>query len=307
MPEGLDVRRLQVLRSVVTSGSVSAAATALGYTPSAVSQQVAALERQTGTALLERAGRGVRPTAAALLLAEHAAVIERQLAQAGAALADLLAGRTGTLTVRYFATAAADLVAPAVAALRADHPEVRLDLGMTDPADPLPEVLDGRADLAVVVRPRTAEHPGLRLVHLLDEPFRVVLPKGHPLAARRVIDLADLAGEPWVGGSDRPGPCLDPVLDACAAAGFRPDFVVDGEDHRAAQGFVAAGLGVALIPLLGLGHRHPGVTVRRLRTPEPVRTIQAAVRQGAWGLPLLTRLLETLRDTARATRSSSTA
>ncbi|MFI2202735.1 LysR family transcriptional regulator [Streptomyces sp. NPDC020192] len=296
--EGLDVRRLQVLRSVVTSGSVSAAATALGYTPSAVSQQVAALERQTGTALLERAGRGVRPTAAALLLAEHTAAIERQLAEAGAALADLLAGRAGHLTVRYFATAAADLVAPAVAAFRADHPGVRLDLGMTDPADPLPEVLDGRADLAVVVRPRTAEHPGLRLVHLLDDPYRAVLPKGHPLAARRVLDLADLAGEPWVGG-ERPGPCLDTVLDACEVAGFRPEFAVDGEDYGAAQGFVAAGLGVALVPLLGLGHRHPGVTIRRLRNPEPVRTIQVAVREGAWGQPVLSRLAEALRETAR--------
>lgn len=295
----LDVRRLQVLRSVVTSGSVSAAATALGYTPSAVSQQVAALERQAGTALLERAGRGVRPTAAGLLLAEHAAAIERRLAEAGAALADLLTGRNGSLTVRYFATAGAELVAPAVAAFRADHPGVRLDLGSTDPADPLPEVLDGRADLAVVVRPRTAEQPGLRLVHLLDDPYRAVLPKGHPLAARRVLDLADLAGEPWVG-SERPGPCLDTVLDACAAAGFRPRVAVDGEDYRAAQGFVAAGLGVALVPLLGLDRRHPGVAVRRLRGPEPVRTIQAAVREGAWGQPVLDRLLDALGGRARA-------
>lgn len=159
----------------------------------------------------------------------------------------------------------------------------------------------------MVVRPRATEVPGLRLIHLLDEPFRVALPKGHPLAARRVIDLADLAGEPWVGGSDRPGPCLDPVLDACAAAGFQPDFVVDGEEHRAAQGFVAAGLGVALIPLLGLRHRHPGVTVRRLRSPEPVRTIQAAVREGAWGQPVLTRLVETLRETALTKSSRPTA
>ncbi|MCE0446126.1 LysR substrate-binding domain-containing protein [Streptomyces tricolor] len=131
-------------------------------------------------------------------------------------------------------------------------PGVRLDLGSTDPADPLPEVLDGRADLAVVVRPRTAEQPGLRLVHLLDDPYRAVLPKGHPLAARRVLDLADLAGEPWVG-SERPGPCLDTVLDACAAAGFRPRVAVDGEDYRAAQGFVAAGLGGGAGPAAGPG------------------------------------------------------
>ncbi|WP_406197146.1 LysR family transcriptional regulator [Kitasatospora sp. NBC_01560] len=296
----LDVRRLQVLRSVVDSGSVSAAAAALGYTPSAVSQQVAALEKETGTALLERAGRGVRPTAAGLLLAEHAAGIERRVAAAGAALADLLAGRSGTLTIRYFATAGAELVAPAVAAFRADHPGVRLDLGMTDPTDPLQDVVQGRADLAVVVRPRDAAPPGVRLVHLLDDPYRAVLPKGHRLAAKRVLDLADLADEPWVG-SERPGPCLDAVLDACAEAGFHPEFAVDSEDSPTAQGFVAAGLGIALVPLLGLAaRRHPGVTVRRLRTPEPVRSLHAAVRESAWGRPVLARLVSALRETAGA-------
>ncbi|AUY54573.1 LysR family transcriptional regulator [Streptomyces sp. CB01881] len=296
----LDVRRLQVLRAVVNGGSVSAAATALGYTPSAISQQVAVLEKETGTALLERVGRGVRPTAAGRLLAEHAAVIERRVAEAGAALADLLAGRSGSLTVRYFATAGASLVAPAVAAFRADHPGVRLDLGMTDPEDPLDEVLQGRADLAVVVQPRDQDHPGLHLVHLLDDPYRAVLGKGHPLTAKRVLDLADLAGEPWVG-SERPGVCQDTVLDACATAGFRPDFAVDSEDYPTAQGFVAAGLGVALVPLLGLAaRRHPGVTVRRLRAPEPVRSIHAAVRRTAWGRPALTRLVAALQATARA-------
>ncbi|MFF7591354.1 LysR family transcriptional regulator [Kitasatospora purpeofusca] len=297
----LDVRRLQVLRAVVTGGSVTAAATALGYTPSAVSQQVAALEKQTGTALLERAGRGVRPTAAGRLLAEHAAVIEQQVAEAGTALTDLLAGRSGSLAVRYFATAGAALVAPAIAAFRSEFPGVRLDLGMTDPEDPLQDVLQGRADLAVVVRPHGREHPGLRLVHLLDDPYRAVLPKGHRLGAKRVLDLADLADEPWVA-SGRTGPCLDTVLDACAEAGFRPGFAVDSEDHPTAQGFVAAGLGVALVPLLGLAHRHPGVTVRKVRTPEPVRAIHAAVREGAWGRPALERLVTALRETARATQ-----
>ncbi|MFE2722319.1 LysR family transcriptional regulator [Kitasatospora sp. NPDC059327] len=293
----LDVRRLQVLRAVVTGGSVSAAATALGCTPSAVSQQVAALEKETGTALLERAGRGVRPTAAGHLLAEHAVVVERQLAEAGAALADLLAGRSGSLTVRYFATAGAALVAPAVAAFRREHPRVRLDLGMTDPEDPLRDVLGGGADLALVVRPHRSEHRGLRLVHLLDDPYRAVLPKGHPLGTKRVLDLADLAGEPWVG-SERPGPCLDAVLDACAAAGFRPGFAVDSEDYPTAQGFVAAGLGVALVPLLGLARPHPGVTVRKVRTPEPVRAIHAAVRDSARSRPVLAHLVTALRETA---------
>ncbi|MGW0866729.1 MULTISPECIES: LysR family transcriptional regulator [Streptomyces] len=293
----LDVRRLQVLRAVVTSGTVTAAAAHLGYTPSAVSQQVAALEKQAGTALLERIGRGVRPTAAGLLLTEHAALISSAVAQAESALADLRAGRTGLLSVRYFATAGSTLVAPALARLRAEHPGVRVDLELTDPEDPFQEVARGRADLAVVVQARDRAGDGFRLVHLLDDPYAAVLPLGHPLAGKEVVDLHELAGEQWVG-SEPPGPCLEPVIDSCAAAGFSPDFVIQSEDYATAQGFVAAGLGVGLMPGLGLRNQHPGVVVRPVRNPEPVRVISAAVRETALEQPALRGLLDALRDAA---------
>jgi DNA-binding transcriptional LysR family regulator len=304
----LDVRRMQVLRAVVTSGSVTAAAVNLGYTPSAVSQQVAALEKQAGTALLERFGRGVRPTAAGLLLTEHAAVISRNVAEAETALADLRAGRTGRLSIRYFATAGATLVAPAVARLRAEHPGVRIDLGLDDTEEsplspdsgPLPDVRHGRADLAVVVLPRDVPSPGgVRLVHLLDDPYRAVLPRGHRLAAKKTLDLGELADEPWVGNEWPAGPCLASVVDACAAAGFSPDFVVESKDHATAQGFIAAGLGVGLMPTLGLGHRHPGVAVRKVRGPEPVRSVYAALRETSTPpAPALLALIDALRDAA---------
>jgi len=293
----LDVRRMQVLRAVVTSGSVTAAATNLGYTPSAVSQQVAALERQAGMALLERIGRGVRPTAAGRLLTEHAAIIGKHVAEAETALADLRAGRTGRLAIRYFATAGAALVPPALARLRAEHPGVRVDLKLVDPEDPLPEVEQGHADLAIVVSPR-AVRDGIRMVHLLDDPYRAVLPKGHRLAAKRVLDLADLADEPWVNNELSAGPCLEVMLDACAAAGFSPNFVVESDDYATAQGFVAAGLGVTLIPGMGLGNRHPAVVVRKVRKPEPYRAIFAAVRETSLAQPALAGLLDALRDAA---------
>ena len=287
---------------MVGCGSVTAAAARLGYTPSAVSQQVGALEKEAGTALLERVGRGVRPTAAGLLLTEYADAIGRQVAEAETALADLVAGRTGRLAVRYFATAGAALVAPAVARLRAEHPGVQLELKLTDPEDPLPEVKEGRADVALVVGASGASgaskaHEGVRLVKLLDDPYLAVLPKGHRLAARRSVKLAELAEEPWVG-SEWPGPCLDAQLDACGAAGFRPRFAVQSEDYVTAQGFVAAGLGVALIPRLGLGSRHPEVVVRVVRDPEPVRIIHAAVRETAPPQPALEAFLRALRDAA---------
>jgi DNA-binding transcriptional LysR family regulator len=264
-----------------------------------VSQQIAALEKQAGTELLERVGRGVRPTAAGLLLTEYAEVIGRQVAEAETALADLRAGRTGRLAVRYFATAGASLVAPAVARFRHEHPGVQVELKLTDPEDPLPDVKEGRADLAIVVRTGEPGPEGVRLVHLLDDPYRAVLPKGHRLAGRRTLDLADLADEPWVG-SEWPGPCLAAQLDACAAAGFRPEFVVESEDYVTAQGFVAAGLGVSLIPRLGLGGHHPDVVVRRVRAPEPLRAIYAAVRETAPAHPALRGLLDALRGAARA-------
>ncbi|MGW0792299.1 LysR family transcriptional regulator [Streptomyces sp. NPDC002911] len=295
----LDVRRLQVLRAVVTSGTVTAAAAHLGYTPSAVSQQVAALEKQAGTALLERVGRGVRPTAAGLLLTEHAALISSAVAQAETALADLRAGRTGRLSVRYFATAGSTLVAPALARLRAGHPGVRVDLELADSEDSFQGVVRGRADLAVVVQARDRTGEGFRLIRLVEDPYAAVLPLGHPLADTEVIDLNQLAGEQWVG-SEPPGPCLEPVIDSCAAAGFSPDFVIQSEDYATAQGFVAAGLGVGLMPRLGLRSQHPGVVVRPVRNPEPVRVISALVREIALDQPSLRGLLHALRDAAAA-------
>ncbi|MET7653612.1 MULTISPECIES: LysR family transcriptional regulator [unclassified Streptomyces] len=294
----IDVRRMQVLRAVVGSGSVTGAAAVLGYTPSAVSQQIAALEREAGAALLERVGRGVRPTAAGLLLTEYADAIGRQVAEAETALADLLAGRTGQLAVRYFATAGAGLVAPAVARLRAAHPGVRIDLKLTvDPVDPVAEVREGRADLALLVWSEGRQSGGVRLMHLLDDPYLVVLPRGHRLAGRRSVRLEELTDEAFVG-SEWPGPCLDAQLDACAAVGFRPRFAVQSEDYVTAQGFVAAGLGVSLVPRLGLGSRHPGVVVREVRDPVPLRAIQAVVRETAPAQPALDAFIDALKGAA---------
>ncbi|SEF31603.1 ModE molybdate transport repressor domain-containing protein [Amycolatopsis pretoriensis] len=292
----LDVRRMQVLRAVITSGSITAAARNLGYTPSAISQQLSALEREAGTELLERVGRGVRATPAGALLSEHAEKLSSELAKAEAALTELKEGRTGRVAIRYFATAGASLVPPAIAAVRREHPGVRLDLKLVEPDDPMADVEAGNADVAITVFPRRKPPgKGVELVHLLDDPYRAVLPKTHPLARKRVLDLTEFAEEPWVGVDGLPGICRDILDSACASAGFAPNVVVESEDYQTAQGFVAAGIGVGLIPELGLGAQHPGVVVRRIRNPEPVRAIHAAVASRMWGHPAVRTLLEAMR------------
>ncbi|WP_410639537.1 LysR family transcriptional regulator [Amycolatopsis sp. lyj-346] len=294
----LDVRRMQVLRAVITSGSITAAARNLGYTPSAISQQLSALEREAGTALLERVGRGVRPTPAGALLSEHAETLSTELAKAEAALTELKEGRIGRVSIRYFATAGASLVPPAIAAVRREHPGVRLDLKLVEPDDPMMDVEAGNADVAITVFPRsTPPGKGVELVHLLDDPYRAVLPRTHPLARKRVLDLTEFAEEPWVGVDGLPGVCRDILDSACASAGFAPNVAVESEDYQTALGFIAAGIGVGLIPELGLGvgAQHPGVVVRRIRNPEPVRAIHAAVASRAWGHPAVRTLLEAMR------------
>ncbi|TGB10442.1 LysR family transcriptional regulator [Streptomyces sp. MZ04] len=301
----LDIRRMQVFRAVVTSGSVTAAARNLGYTPSAVSQQMAALEKEAGIALLERTGRGVRPTDAGRLLTEYAVAIGKHVAEAETALAELRAGRTGRVSMRYFTTAGTALVAPAIAALRREQPRVKVELKLSDPDDPMPEVQGGQADIALVVRPGgQLDVDGVRFIHLLDDRYHAVLPAGHRLAAKPLLELTDLAEEPWVA-SESPGPCLDPILEACGSAGYSPDFVVESGDYATAQGFVAAGLGVSLVPQLGLDGHHSGVAVRPVHNPVPVRSIYAAVRGGAPDSPALRGLVGALRDAVAQLRPAA--
>ena len=284
---------MQVLRAVVSSGSVTAAAAHLGYTPSAISQQMAALEKEAGIALLERVGRGVKPTAAGRLLTEHAAVISHHLAETEAALGDLREGRAGRLTIGYFSSVGPSLLAPALAQLRREYDGVVLDLTLIDHADPLRDVRHDGTDLTLLIGPGVERRPGIRMVRLVEDPYYAVLPAGHDLASKRVLDLADLADQPWVG-SEPPGPCLDTVVDACAAAGFSPHVVARSEDYTTAQHFVAAGLGVSLIPRLGLSTHIPGLALRKLRHPEPVRTVSAAVRESSLAQPTVRTLLDAL-------------
>jgi DNA-binding transcriptional LysR family regulator len=293
----LDVRRLRVLQAVVEAGSVTAAAARLNYTPSAVSQHLAALERDAGIALMEKSGRGVRPTPAGLLLAEHAEGILARLSDAEKALLFLRDGQTGRLAIVAFPTAGAALIPVAVGEFRRHRPEVQLDLTVAESDEALDAVRSGRADLGVTVETFASDavpDDDLVYTHLLDDPFRIVLPRRHRLAARRRIPLVELAEESWIATSSCPGYCQAEALQACTEAGFSPQVTVEADDYPAAQGYVGVGLGVAMVPLLALGAIREEVVVRRIRGVEPVRhiyavTLPAKVENGP--IPMMLEML----------------
>jgi DNA-binding transcriptional LysR family regulator len=288
----LDLHRLRVLRSVVASGSVGAAAANLGYTASAVSQHLSALQRETGLVLLERAGRGVRPTDAGVALAAEAEGVLARLGEAEALVADLRSGRSGVLSIAYFASVGSAWLPEVVAGLTGAFPDVRLDLRLADDA---PEDPADRADVHLVVA-RDGFDPGRGFTahHLLDEPYVVVVPAGHPLQDRVDVDLLDLEGERWVDNDFARGWCRRLLLDACAAAGFSPAFHVEAHDYRSAIAFVAAGVGITVLPALGAAQLPAGVVAVPVVRPTPVRSIHAIVRDATATSPgsaLAVRLL----------------
>lgn len=298
----LDIKRLRVLKEVVETGSVSAAAAALNFTPSAVSQQIATLERETGTVLLEHAGRGVRPTAAAILLCDHTARVLAAVDEAEDALAALRAGHTGRVRVGAFPTAGASLVPQALAAFERRLPNVWLDLVVVETDEALASLRDGSIDIAVVIEgpPDEPWSDGLCRQHLLSDPFRVVLPRDHPMASHRAVDLSTLAQDRWVGISTCPGYCQQVATEACRQAGFVPLFGLEADEYPTAQAFVAAGLGVMLAPLLALGHAvHNGVVVRRVKGGQPTREVWAVTRPALADLLPVRAMLDELHSSAR--------
>jgi DNA-binding transcriptional LysR family regulator len=301
-PAGLpDVRRLRVLRAVAEHGSFAAAAAELQYTPSAISQQIAALERETGAVLVERGPRGTRLTQAGGVLDRHAAVVLGQLAAARAELDDLARLRGGAVRLAAFESAWTALVPAAVSQYRERHPDVELHLAEEDPVAAVAGVRAGACDVAVVFEPNGVEASGLdgleRTV-VAQDPLWAVLPAGHALAAGgSAIDLAALAGEPWVAPTAF---CATVVRGACAAAGFEPMVAFSSADYGAVQGFVAAGAGVALVPFLALTGRER-VAARPLLGPTPPARTLAAITAAAGPRPAsATAMLDVLRGAAEA-------
>ncbi|WP_438489299.1 LysR family transcriptional regulator [Streptomyces sp. S186] len=299
----IEARRLHILRALADHRTVTAAAAALYLTPSAVSQQLAALEQETGHRLVERGARGVRLTAAGDILLGHANAVLAQLERAEAELAAYDKGEEGTVTVAAFATGIGLVLAPALAELAVSAPGIRVRVQDAEGDASLPMVLDRQVDVAVAVEYRgapDADDPRLTRVPLYAEPFDAVLPPGHPLAGAAAVPLAGLAKDPWIGPYSG-NPCHDVVVLACEYAGFRPDLRHSSDDFRAVVALASAGAGVALVPRSALrGMDLGGVVVRPVDGVAPTRRVFAAVRRGAEGHPLFRPVLAALRTAAAA-------
>ncbi|MEU5920613.1 LysR family transcriptional regulator [Streptomyces sp. NPDC004288] len=297
----IEARRLHILRAVADHRTVTAAAAALYLTPSAVSQQLAALEQETGHRLVDRSARGARLTPAGEILLSHANAVLAQLERAEAELAAYDSGDAGTVTVAAFATGIGLVVAPALAALARTAPGIRVRVRDAEGDESLLMVLDRQVDVAVAVEYRGApgeDDPRLTRVPLYAEPFDAVLPPGHPLAAGERVALGDLAKDAWIGQSAG-NPCHDVTVLACEYAGFTFDPEHSSDDFRAVVALASASAGVALVPRSALrGMELGGVEVRPIEGVVPTRRVFAAVRRGAEDHPLIRPVLGALGDAA---------
>jgi DNA-binding transcriptional LysR family regulator len=296
----LDVDRLRVLREVARHGSLTGAATALSFTVSAVSQQIAVLEREAGTRLLVRHARGARLTEAGRALVRHAEVILAELRAAETSLTAIADGEGGRLRLGSFTTANATLMPRAVNAFQQRHPKVELQLVEIDRDEAMAAVVMHELDLALVYEFPVVplEMPdGVELTPLLVDPLHVALPPDHRLARRERLRLTDLAGECWIQGVHH-GSTIDVLPRACRLAGFEPRIAFRTDDQMTVRGLVAAGLGVALAPSLTLPATPSGLAVRPLSEPSLTRSVSAATPAGAYRLPAAQAMIEQLRRIA---------
>ncbi len=302
----LDVRRLILLVKVLETGSITAAAEALNYTPSAVSQQIRRLETEVEQPLLERLPRGIQPTEAGALLAAHARRVQAQLAAAEADLAEIAGLRRGQLSIGTFPTVGSSLLPLVVRRFKEAHPQIKLTVHSAR-FDQLTDMLAyGQVALSLLWDYAWNRIPGgeFTLTHLLDDPTALVVGAGHKLARRRIIRLSELADEDWiVREADHP---VAEVLDrSCRQAGFKPRIAFHANDYQEAQAMVSVGLGIALAPRTAVANRHPDVRVISLGQTAPSRRILVARRTDRVNAPSERAMLTVMKQVARTYRHTS--
>lgn len=295
--------RLQVLRVTAAQGTVTAAAQALNYTPSAVSHQLRSLARDLGITLLEQDGRRIRLTASARILVERADELFARWEEIEGELATMGNPEIGTLRLCGFSTAASALLPEVAARVHAVYPYLRVRIVEATPEECFNLLLTDQADVAVVVASSALparSDPRFDQRSLLDDPLDLLVPADHSLAKRDSMLLSEAADEEWI--LDREGrPYHQLVLTVCATAGFTPTIAHTATEWDTGAALVGAGLGVSLVPRLA---RIPGAdrTVRvPLRgDPNPARHILTGVRRGSREQPVIASALEALEHTARS-------
>jgi DNA-binding transcriptional LysR family regulator len=301
----LDLRRLRLLRELSERGTIAAVADALQFTPSAVSQQLAMLERETGVRLLERAGRGVRLTDAALVLVDHADALLERAAVAEADLAAAAGAVSGRGRIAGFQSVMLRLALPAIEALAREAPRLRCEVVEAEPEQALPALAVG--DVDIVLGDEWQHQPrrlpaGLQRHELLEDPVHLVLPAAHPAARRHpdAVPLAELAGEPWTTG--HAGISWEEMTQRTCRerGGFEPDIRHRTNDATVSLALVARGLAVTLLPDLPLPDHHPGITLRRIAGGPVSRAIFAATRAADATRPSAQALLDAVRTVAAA-------
>lgn len=276
----LDTKRLRLLREVARQGSFSAAADSLYLSQSAVSQQVATLEREVGTRLLDRTRSGPKLTDAGRVLVRHADAVIARLDEAEREL-DALAGlEGGELRMASFPSASAAILTEAISVFHGRYPRVVLSVTEAEPEEAIPRLLGGEIDLALVFDYASLPAEPIRDLDtrlLLEEAMYLVMPADHPLASRQRVRVADFADSDWLCGG-RPSLCGEIVIRACREAGFDPRIGFESDDYNVMQGYVAAGLGFTLMPEIALINMRSDLVARPIAPEAPTRRIWASSR-----------------------------
>lgn len=297
-----DLHRLRALHAIRLEGSVAAAADRLGFTPSAVSQQIGKLEVEAGAPLLEKAGRGVVLTDAGIILCKAAESILQTTEEANAGLEELRAGLAGDLRILSFATAIRGLLGPAMDALREKAPDLRIQVEETDDRV-LERVEGGHADLTIthdwVDATRAIPDSTVRTV-LLEDPVDVVLPATHPCADRTSIAFESLLDEHWITDPSRESVCSLWLRNALAARGAPLRVGHRVEEFPSQIALITSSDGVSLMPRLGRPELPDSVRAIPLRGDQPVRRIFSVCRRSSSRRPAIRTLTAALKEAARA-------
>ncbi|MGL5928807.1 MAG: LysR family transcriptional regulator [Dermatophilaceae bacterium] len=298
----IDAAGLRVMKAIADEGSFTAAASRLGYTQPAISQMVRRLEQRTGTVLVERVGRTVRLTEAGQVLARHATPVLAALDAAEEEVAAIAGLRSGRVRLMAFPSASATLVPRALALVKRRFPDVSISFAEAEPPESLSALRAGECDLAVAFAYEGSDLgrgeedlDAFVTTPLLEDEVRLAVPTTHPAADLDTVDLAALAGDPWIAGCPR---CRGHLLALSTAAGFQPDVAYETEDYVAVLGLVSEGLGVALIPDLILRTVQHDDVVALPITPASRRTVTAVTTPDLRRVPAVAATLDALVESA---------